>query len=305
MGDIKLFRYSGDESHELEPRLAQMEAGLQRLIERHMESILGIRLLAHEYRTGGAHRGSIDSLGIDENNCPVIVEYKRFNNENIICQGLFYLGWLLDHKAQFVLLLHQQLGSEAAARVEFAGSRVLCMASGFSRYDEQAVLQIDRNIELVRYRLFGEDMLMLEMLNTSLSRLSTGPDLPMRADDPDSIGMPASLQEKVRSMNPDIELLYLDLLTFAGNLGEDVSMRFLKHYIALARLKNFVCIQPLKGSLKLWLSLDPDHVPLEEGFSRDVRRVGHHGSGDLEVEIRNADTFAKAQPLIELAYQVN
>ena len=35
----------------------------------------------------------MDSIGIDENNCPVIVEYKRSSNENIINQGLFYLDW--------------------------------------------------------------------------------------------------------------------------------------------------------------------------------------------------------------------
>lgn len=85
-------------------------------------------------------------------------------------------------------------------------------------------------------------------------------------------------------MNADTELLYLDLLAFAANLGDDVHMRFLKHYIALGRFRNFVCIQPLKASLELWLSLDPGQIPLEEGFSRDVRKVGHHGSGDLEVE---------------------
>lgn len=284
MSDVKLFRYADNESWELAPRVAQMESGLQRLVERHMESFLGIRLLAHEYHTGGSHRGSIDSLGIDENNCPVIVEYKRYNNENIICQGLFYLDWLLDHQAQFLLLARQKMGEAAPAQIEFGASRVLCMASGFSRYDEQAVMQIDRNIELIRYRLFGEDMLMLEMLNTSLARLSVAPDLPMRPDQEKGVGMAASLKEKVRAMNADTGLLYLDLLAFAANLGDDVHMRFLKHYIALGRFRNFVCIQPLKASLKLWLSLDPGQIPLEEGFSRDVRTVGHHGSGDLEVE---------------------
>lgn len=30
----------------------------------------------------------LDSLGLDENGCPVIVEYKRHSNENVINQGL-------------------------------------------------------------------------------------------------------------------------------------------------------------------------------------------------------------------------
>jgi CheY-like chemotaxis protein len=40
----------------------------------------------------------MDSLGIDENGSPVIVEYKRSTNENVINQGLFYLNWLMGHR---------------------------------------------------------------------------------------------------------------------------------------------------------------------------------------------------------------
>jgi hypothetical protein len=42
----------------------------------------------------------------------------------------------------------------------------------------------------------------------------------------------------------------------------------------------------------------PDTVQLEAGFSRDVRSIGHFGTGDLELRIKDADGFAKAQPLI-------
>ena len=51
---------------------------------------------------------------MDENGCPVIIEYKRSSNENVINQGLFYLDWLLDHKAEFELLVTKQLGAEEA-----------------------------------------------------------------------------------------------------------------------------------------------------------------------------------------------
>ena len=106
-------------------------------------------------------------------------------------------------------------------------------------------------------------------------------------------------------MSPEVESLYLDLLSFAENLGDDVSIRFLKHYVAIARLKNFTCVQPSRSQLKLWLSLDPDQVTLEPGFSRDVTNIGHHSSGNLEIDVRDRDGLVKAQPFIELAYQQN
>jgi RecB family endonuclease NucS len=56
-----------------------------------------VRFLASEHATGRVHGGRIDTLGLDENHAPVIIEYKRAINENVINQGLFYLDWLLDH----------------------------------------------------------------------------------------------------------------------------------------------------------------------------------------------------------------
>ena len=47
----------------------------------------------------------MDCIGIDENHYPVIFEYKRSMNENVINQGQFYLNWLLDLKIVLRFLL--------------------------------------------------------------------------------------------------------------------------------------------------------------------------------------------------------
>ncbi|GAA2271778.1 hypothetical protein GCM10010415_43140 [Streptomyces atrovirens] len=77
MSGLKLFRtdtMNGGMS-ELTPRLAEVEADVQGLVEAHMETLLGVRFLASEYSTGPVHGGRIDSLGLDENGSPVIVEF--------------------------------------------------------------------------------------------------------------------------------------------------------------------------------------------------------------------------------------
>ncbi len=68
-----------------------IEKSLQTLLEKHLEAFLDVRFLASEYATGKTHGGRIDTLGLDDNNCPVIIEYKRALNENVINQGLYYL----------------------------------------------------------------------------------------------------------------------------------------------------------------------------------------------------------------------
>lgn len=90
MSEIKLFSIKNDVK-QLIPLEVLLEKELQNLIEDNMEKFFGARFLKSEYVITN---GRMDSIGIDENNCPVIVEYKRSNNENIINQGLFYLDWL-------------------------------------------------------------------------------------------------------------------------------------------------------------------------------------------------------------------
>src|SRR6478609_9206431 len=139
MPDIKLFRYAIGGVVELEGKSVVIEKTLQTLMEKDLDSFLGVRLLASEYVTGKTHGGRIDTLGIDENNSPVIIEYKRSLNENVINQGLFYLDWLLDHKAEFKLLVMERIGKEPADKIDWKGSRLLCIAGDFTRYDQYAV----------------------------------------------------------------------------------------------------------------------------------------------------------------------
>ena len=70
----------------------------------------------------------IDTLGIDENDSPVIIEYKRSLNENVINQGLYYLDWLLDHKGEFVLLAQKAVPNLKEDDVDWSGARLLCIA---------------------------------------------------------------------------------------------------------------------------------------------------------------------------------
>ena len=55
--------------------------------------------------------------------------------------------------------------------------------------------------------------------------------------------------------------------------------------------------------VRLYLKIDPDSIVLEEGFTRDVRNVGHYGTGDLEVTLKSHDDLERAKPLIVRSYE--
>ena len=71
--DIKLFTIKGGVK-ELQSSSVNLERELQNTIEENMETFFGVTLLRSEYPITN---GRIDSLGIDENYCPIIFEYKR------------------------------------------------------------------------------------------------------------------------------------------------------------------------------------------------------------------------------------
>ncbi|CAM3111749.1 hypothetical protein RAHE111665_15655 [Rariglobus hedericola] len=89
MSDIKLFRFGANSAVEIHSSSVALEKPLQ-LIERHLDMLLGVTFLSTEYSTGAKRGGRINTLGIDENGCPVIIEYKRSLSENVINQGLYY-----------------------------------------------------------------------------------------------------------------------------------------------------------------------------------------------------------------------
>ena len=73
----------------------------------------------------------------------------------MINQGLFYLDWLMDHRAESELLVTREFGDIVAKTIDWSATRLICLAGDFTRYDEHAVKQIGKNIELLRYRRFG------------------------------------------------------------------------------------------------------------------------------------------------------
>ena len=254
-----------------------------------------------------------------ENGCPVIIEYKRHSNENVINQGLFYLDWLLDHQAEFKWLVMDKFGKEVAETIEWGGTRLICIAADFNKYDEHAVQQINRNIELMRYRYFGDDLLLLELVNAQTASASSAQKMATSsssanvnkpvANDTNSKERKDSHEYRKVSASADHIKLYDSVCDYAQTLGDEVQRKELKFYTAFKRIKNFVSVlvwAPKQDpAILLYLKLDPTQVNLEDGFSSDVTNKGHWGTGSLEVRIKSMADFEKAKPLIEKSYLEN
>lgn len=313
MSNLKLFRLSSGGVAELPGSAIQVEKSLQTLFENNLEPMLGVRFLASEHSTGKVHGGRIDTLGIDEDGSPVIIEYKRAVNENVINQGLYYLSWLRDHRGDFELLVQKKLGAAVADKIDWSGPRLLCIAGDFTRYDEHAVNEISHNIELLRYRRFADDLLVIELVHAPKKESAApllGPAKP-KTPAPTGTGKDSDpyatklIAYRIAQAHGALRDLLEAVLQYLEALGDDVQVKEQKYYIAFKRIKNFACLEinPVKKIVEVYLKINPKSLVLEENFTRDVTDIGHWGTGDLQVSLRSMADFERAKPLFERSYQ--
>ena len=304
MSDIKIFRIGSNSVTELSGSSVALEKSLQNLLEKNLDTFLGVRFLSSEHSTGKTHAGRFETLGLDEYYRPVIIEYKRALNENVINQGLYYLDWLMDHKADFTLLVMKLLGQQYADQIEWSSPRLLCIAGDFTKYDEHAVQQINRNIELIRYRRFSDDLLLLELVNATTAQ-DVGGTVPVSAKSLKT--QYKTVTELLGQSKPELRDLFESLKSFLTAMGDDVQVNTLKYYVAFKRFKNFACVEihPTSGKLLAYVKVDPDSIELKANFTRDVRNIGHYGTGDLEITISSPADLEITKPLLLQSYELS
>lgn len=299
MADIKLFRV-GAKVEELKSSAVDLEKKLQTLIERNMGKFFNVTFLASEYIIS---EGRMDSVGIDENNAPVIFEYKRSKDENVISQGLFYMAWLMEHKDSFVVLAQERLHKTIAKDdIAWNGARVICVANDFTKFDQGAIKQMNANISLYRYRMFGPELLYLERIDEHDVSNKRRPERERGAA---SASSQPTFAAKLVSASAAVREIYEDIENYIMSLGDDITQTSLKYYTAFRKSSNFVCAEVLTDHVILHLKLDPKKFPFEKGFSRDVTKIGHYGTGNIQLRLKTIYDFEKAKQFIRQAYDEN
>jgi len=87
-----------------------------------------------------------------------------------------------------------------------------------------------------------------------------------------------------------------------NQMGTDEYAKF----TSLIGAQNFVCMEVQKKKIHLYLKLNPKNIATRftsyNGI-RDVSKIGHYGTGDLEVPIVNEAELEFVKPMIKAAYE--
>jgi predicted transport protein len=122
------------------------------------------------------------------------------------------------------------------------------------------------------------------------------------------VGKPVvTVKDKIDAAPKDLRAIYEELAGNLRALGDDVTVHPQKHYMAFRRNRNFASVQIYnqKRVVRVYLNLDPDTVDFDPAMMRDVRQIGHFGTGDLELTLRSKKDIEIASALIEMSYELS
>ncbi len=291
---------SGESVQQLPSSTFDHERKLQRLVEQNCPALLGVRFIASEFTTGDRQRGRIDTLGLDVNGTPTIIEYKKGNKENVINQGLFYLDWLVDHKGDFTLKAQEVLGTDI--EIDWSNPRLILIAENFSEYDKYAVNRIGANIELWVYRLYGQDLFYLEQIYAAATPAPRQRETAVSSEE-ETPPVEYLVEDHLQGKPAEMAALFEQLRERVLGLDEEVTEKATKNYVVYKHGKNFCEVWVQARQLKIWLDISPDVLQDPFHLARDVRNVGHWGTGDVEVTLKSPEELDAVMALITQAYQ--
>ena len=275
------------------------EKSLQLLIEQNLLEVLEMHLLATEYTT--TFGGRIDTLAVDMNGAPVIIEYKRNKNDNIINQALSYLRWLKAQKVDFFeMLIIKKLGKETAdqIKIDWHNPRIICVAESYSKFDIDTVevLSSSMRLELFKYRYYENGIFSLEGQNI-IEQTFDRPEKTPKGINADDV---LKTDKNLSKIPSQIQKIFEELRSRILQLDENIIEKATTAYTAYRLSKNFVEVTLNKQQIRLLLRPVDYKDPL-----KIVERVPESFRWTLnrKVNLKDIGELDYVMKLIEQSYQ--
>lgn len=301
-----LFSIKNQSAQKILPTKVGLERDIQQLFEKNLETVLDIKFLASEYST--SFGGRIDTLGIDNNGSPVIIEYKRGQNDSVINQGLSYLRWLLDHKEKFEALVHEE---NDGVEIDWKSPRVVCVAESYNKFDLDTADLLPISIELYRYQMYEDNTLLLERASQPKVKVATSGMFDKKEiteDRPFKEKIQYSIEDHLSSASEKSKELFALLKEQIVTLDDAVIEEPKAKYIAYKLTTNFVDVVIMKEGLKIFLNVPSGKLEDPKGLARDLtkpKKIGHWGNGDYELRFEDESDLDVVMSLVQQSYEFN
>ena len=288
---MALFKIDDGVASAVKPATFGNEGDLQKLIDDNLETITGVRKVDSQYPIPN---GRIDTLGVDDRNVPVVIEYKWGHDPGAIVQALFYLDWVKQNKRTFEMLVREKLGSGAKVNWN-APPRVIIIAKDFDLKELSAVNQMVPLVELKRYDFYGELLTLEDATPVKV------PKQPPTIEEKTVGGEtePPTLESVLKPASPELKNLFWELRDRILALGDDIREVPGRWWVDYRKSSTFVSPNIQKRKLVILIKMGDKRIDDPKGMTS---HISYYGRLNTRFELSSSDQLDYAMHLIKQAY---
>ena len=288
---MALFELRNGNTFLINPVPFENEAALQKLIDDNLEAITGVRKVDSQYPIPN---GRIDTLGIDDRNVPVIIEYKWGRDPGAIIQALFYLDWVKQNKRTFEMLVREKLGSEVKVSWDVP-PRVIVIAKDFDLKELSAVNQVVPLVELKSYDFYGN---LLTVNDATPVKVLKQPPTSGEKKKSEQIESP-TLESVLKQASAEVKDLFWKLRDRILALGDDIREFPGKLWVDYRKSSTFVSPNLRKTRLVVFIKMGDKAIDDPRGLTS---HISYFGKLNTRFELKSLDELDYAMHLIRQAY---
>lgn len=238
----------------IKDRKIDLEKSVQTLVEFNLPEVFGLTFISSEFALNSLR---IDTLAFDEEQKAfVIIEYKKDRSFSVIDQGYAYLALLLNNKADFILVINEKCKKNLRKDdVDWSQSRVIFVASSFTKYQQEAIGFQDLPIALWEVKTYENDLISFNELrpsekSESVKTVAKGTEMDLVTREIKQY----SVEDHIRPEWTEVKNLYEELSQQLLQLDPRIEIRPVKTYIGF-RLgnKNIIIVRPKKTKIAIEL----------------------------------------------------
>lgn len=270
------FERTGKRLKKISQKELENELELHQLIDRNLQEIFNIRYIKHEHITD--KHGRIETIGLDESNRPVVIEYKKTEEKGQLVQANRYMTWIRQNPDSFELLATKNLGNDIGP-IDFANPRIICMAQEYSIDDKCLALSL--RAELWKYRYYENGMLMIireeepEQLIKGLRGKTTIKKIERQPQPPKTI------EQHLQSASAELRDLFAHLDRMIMGISSEIERYTTQQEILYKTSLNFAClaIQNRKNAIRCLLRTEGDRIKDSRKLTSKIPK--HFGYGNI------------------------
>ena len=247
---MALYKIKNDEINQVKVSRFSYEKELQNLCENNLETLFQVKFISSEFAFADEYAGRLDTIGLDFDGNPVIIEYKLDQSPSVLSQSLCYMDWLVNHKGDFEKEAHKKLGN--SIDINWDKPKMIIVAQEYNKYDKFAVNRIPYDIYLYKYIKYETGEFYMENINTQDCKKYY-----FRGDNTAENNVIVSYDKeyyfKKSNCVPVVRELYEAIDEEVLKISESIERRFTKIYTGYRTTRNFLEVQVQKNALQLYV----------------------------------------------------